>query len=68
LQGRTRIERGRRWLETMIQEVRVKGLSTPYVFHLLPDSPHSFSISMRRGGMGDKTFDFLFSASVDQTL
>lgn len=63
LQGKTRIERGRRWLEAMMQEARGKGLSTPYAFHLLPDSPHSFSISMKRGGMGDKTFDFLFSGS-----
>ena len=65
LQGKTRIERGRHWLESMIREARGKGLSTPYVFHLLPDSPHSLSISMRRGGMGDKTFDFLFSTSVN---
>jgi len=61
LQGRTRIERGRRWLEEMIHQARVLGLSTTYTFHLLPNSPHSFSISMRRGGMGEKTFDFLFS-------
>ncbi len=61
LQGKTRIERGRRWVQEMTNQARARGLSTSYVFHLLPDSPHSFSISMQRGGMGEKTFDFLFS-------
>ena len=62
LQGRTRIERGQRWVDEMISQARTQGLSTIYAFRLLPNSPHSFSISMRRGGMGEKTFDFLFSA------
>lgn len=61
LQGVTRIERGRRWVEEMIYQARTRGLPTAYAFHLLPNSPHSFSISMRRGGMGEKTFNFLFS-------
>ncbi|MEQ1741658.1 MAG: hypothetical protein ABL869_04045 [Candidatus Nitrotoga sp.] len=60
LQGRTRIERGQHWVEEMNHQARTQGLLTTYAFHLLPDSPHSFSISMRRGGMGEKTFDFLF--------
>lgn len=61
LQGRTRIERGQRWVDEMIFQARTQGLSTIYAFHLLPNSPHSFSMSMRHGGMGEKTFDFLFS-------
>ncbi len=61
LQGKTRIERGQRWIETMKHHARAQGLSTTYAFHLLPDTPHSFSMSMQRGGMGEKTFDFLFS-------
>ena len=61
LQGRTRIERGQYWVEEMNHQARTQGLLTTYAFHLLPDSPHSFSISMRRGGMGEKTFNFLFS-------
>ena len=63
LQGKTRIERGRRWVETMIDQARLQGLPAIHAFHLLPDSPHSFAISMKRGGMGDKTFAFLFSGS-----
>lgn len=61
LQGKTRIERGRRWVEAMTSQAKVHGLQTPYHFELLPDSSHSFSVSMRRGAMGMKTFDFLFS-------
>lgn len=60
LQGKTRIERGRRWVEEMSYQARLLGLPTTYAFHLLPDSPHSFAISMERGGMGERTFDFLF--------
>lgn len=61
LQGKTRIERGQRWIDAMINTSRENGLLTTYSFQLLPDSPHSFSIGMRYGGMGEKTFDFLFS-------
>ncbi|MEQ1721033.1 MAG: hypothetical protein ABL887_08005 [Nitrosomonas sp.] len=61
LQGKTRIERGQHWIEEMTHRARAQGLSTPYIFHLLPNSPHSFSISMKRGGLGEKTFNFLFS-------
>lgn len=63
LQGKTRIERGRRWVEEMSHQARLLGLPTTYAFHLLPDSPHSFAISMERGGMGERTFDFLFPES-----
>ncbi|MDV6340268.1 hypothetical protein R2103_00590 [Nitrosomonas sp. Is24] len=63
LQGKTRIERGRHWVEEMSYQARLLGLPTTYAFHLLPDSPHSFAISMERGGMGERTFDFLFPES-----
>lgn len=60
LQGTTRLERGRRWVDAMTEQARARGLATTYVFHTLPRSPHSFTRSMRRGGMGELTFDFLF--------
>lgn len=63
LQGKTRIERGWHWVKEMSYQARRQGLPTTYAFHLLPDSPHSFAISMERGGMGEKTFDFLFPES-----
>ncbi len=61
LQGKTRIERGRRWIRAMTSQARQHGLLTPYHFELLPGSSHSFSMSMQRGAMGVKAFDFLFS-------
>lgn len=60
LQGKNRIERGRHWVAEMSQQAHQLGLTTPYCFQLLPHSPHSFSLSMLRGGMGRKTFEFLF--------
>lgn len=60
-QGATRLERGRRWVDAMTDQAQARGLATPYVFHTLPRSPHSFTRSMRRGGMGERTFNFLFA-------
>ncbi|MBX3615680.1 MAG: hypothetical protein KF839_00820 [Nitrosomonas sp.] len=64
LQGSTRIERGKRWIEAMSAQAHAFGLPANYSLQLLPDSPHSFSISMRRGEMGERTFDFLFADDV----
>lgn len=61
LQGKTRIERGQNWIKEMMLQAKVQGLDTLYSFRLLPNSPHSFSISMRRGNMGKQVFSFLFS-------
>ncbi|ARO88788.1 hypothetical protein EBAPG3_013990 [Nitrosospira lacus] len=60
LQGKTRLERGRRWVDAMKRQAHAFGLITSYVFRTLPHSPHSFTLSMQRGEMGEKTFDFLF--------
>lgn len=60
LQGENRIERGQRWIAEMTRQSRQLGLTTPYHFKLIPNSPHSFSLSMLKGGMGEKTFAFLF--------
>lgn len=68
LQGSTRIERGKRWIEAMSAQALAFGLSTNYSLQLLPDSPHSFSISMRRGEMGERAFDFLFADDADITF
>lgn len=61
LQGETRLERGGRWVDAMIRQSRARGLETSYGFHILPRSAHSFARSMRRGGMGERVFDFLFA-------
>ena len=67
-QGRTRLERGRRWINAMEHQARAHGLITPYAFHVLPRSPHSFTLSMHRGRMGEETFGFLFANSADPNI
>lgn len=60
-QGATRLERGRRWVEAMNAAARARGLAaTHYRFIALPDADHSFSRSIRHGGMAERVFDCLF--------
>ena len=59
-QGHSRVERGQRWAETMNREAQLLGLAPPIAFATLPRSPHSFRRSMRRGGMGERVFEYLF--------
>ena len=59
-QGRTRVERGERWVDAMRLAAHAQGLDTRYQFELLPRSNHSFERSMRRGRMAGRVFRFLF--------
>lgn len=60
-QGATRLECGRRWVEAMNAAARARGLAaTHYRFIALPDADHSFSRSIRHGGMAERVFDCLF--------
>lgn len=65
-QGLTRLERGRRWTEAMRGAARAHGMNTPYSFHVLPGSGHSFTQCMKRGKMGRLIFRFLFDAPCPQ--
>lgn len=56
-QGRTRIERGRRWVAAM-RAAAAPG--TPYRFELLPGCAHDFQACVGRGGLGPRLFGFLF--------
>ena len=60
LQGSSRLERGRKWVQTMQHLARANGLATRYEFATLPRSRHWFRQCMRRGDMGRTTFEFLF--------
>ena len=62
-QGSTRFERGERWVASMNNEARARGLPAHFEFHELPRSPHSFEKSMRRGDMGHWVFERLFGAA-----
>ena len=59
-QGLTRVERGDRWIDAMRAAARQRGLNTLYHYQVLPHAAHSFAASMKRGGLGERVFDFLF--------
>lgn len=59
-QGLTRLERGDRWIDAMRASARDRGLSTPYYYEVLPRAAHSFTASVKRGGLGVRVFAFLF--------
>lgn len=60
LQGESRLERGRRWVEAMRQAAKNYGLKGKFDFVALPKCGHSFSDCMRLGNMGGIVFDRLF--------
>ena len=61
-QGASRFERGERWVASMNEQARTRGLPADFSFHELPRSPHSFTKSMKRGDMGRWVFERLFGA------
>ncbi len=66
-QGNNRFERGQRWAQAMELAARQHGLNTEYRFMALPDADHSFSRSVKAGGLAKQVFKCLFgSASTRQ--
>lgn len=61
-QGRTRLERGRRWCAAMNRAAASRGLPPPISFAELPEAAHRFSGLVRRGGLVEAVFAFLFEA------
>jgi len=59
-QGYTRFERGERWVEAMKQAARQYGHETEFRFISLPKADHSFTRSIKAGGMADQVFNCLF--------
>lgn len=57
-QGRTRVERARRWADTMSAAAQRYDLETTYRLQLLKNAGHSFEDCMR-AGMGKATFEFI---------
>ncbi|MEW5757245.1 MAG: PHB depolymerase family esterase [Pseudomonadota bacterium] len=60
-QGHTRFERGQRWVSAMEQAARRHGLDTEFRFIALPETDHSFSRSVKAGGMAERVFQRFFS-------
>src|SRR5690625_1303388 len=59
-QGENRVERCRRWLNTMKSKAEVQGCNTEFKFQTLPHSGHSFGQCMTEGNMEKAVFEFLF--------
>ena len=61
-QGSSRFIRGQRWIAAMQDAAEARGINTRYQFESLPESDHSFSRCVRRGGLCGKVFQNLFDA------
>jgi len=59
-QGANRFERGQRWVSAMQQAAREYGLETNFRFIALPEADHSFTRSVKAGGMATQVFNCLF--------
>lgn len=58
-QGRTRVERARRWIAAMQNAARTGGFNTRYEFRELEGCGHSFTECVRAGQMDAKAIEFL---------
>ncbi len=59
-QGKSRLERGQRWIEAMRTASRSLGYETEYRFTLMPGIGHDFTDAMVNGAMGEIVFARLF--------
>jgi len=62
-QGKTRFERAERWVKAMKKAARQQGLETEFHFMPLPKADHSFTRSIKAGGMAEHVFSCLFGQS-----
>jgi len=60
VQGRNRVERGRRWVAAMIDAARRFNYNTAYRFITVAGCSHSFDECMTTGGMGSMVTAYLF--------
>jgi len=67
-QGRTRPERGRRWIAAMREAARLHGLETRYEFCELAGCGHSFTDCISTGQLDSRVLEFLTRAGMTTTL
>ena len=63
-QGRTRSERGHRWIAAMQAAARSQGLDTRYEFSEIEECGHSFAECISNGRLGLKSLDFQIRAGL----
>ena len=59
MQGLTRLERGRHWVDRMNELAGALALPPPLRFRALPGAGHLFGSMVRRGGVVEASLDFL---------
>jgi hypothetical protein len=62
-QGKTRVERARRWVEAMREAAEIRGLTPLVTLETIPDGSHDFENLMKTGSLGERTFARLFDAT-----
>jgi len=60
LQGTTRLERARRWVDALGEAGTRLGMDTRISFHVLSNANHSFLRCVRRGDFGRRVFQSFF--------
>ncbi len=60
-QGSDRLSRALRWIDHVEDVASTRGIQSRITFDLLPASGHSFSEAVRKGGLVERTYDFLGS-------
>jgi pimeloyl-ACP methyl ester carboxylesterase len=60
LQGRTRVERAKRWRVAMRRAAKARGLKPRVRCVVVPGIGHSFADFMRDGELGERVFAFLY--------
>ena len=61
-QGKTRVERARRWVEAMREAATVRGLEPLVTLETIPNGQHDFATLMSSGNLGERCFARLFDA------
>jgi pimeloyl-ACP methyl ester carboxylesterase len=62
-QGRTRIERGRRWREAMLEVAQRSRIDARFDFALMPGCGHDFGDCVERGALVGRVLDFLLATT-----
>ena len=61
-QGKTRVERAKRWVEAMREAAQTRGLEPLVTLETIPDGQHDFESLMKSGSLGERAFARLFDA------
>ena len=64
-QGKTRVDRARRWVEAMQVAANTYHLESLVSYEEIPGGQHSFKQLMLEGRLGDRAFDALFGLPAD---